>query len=76
MNHALDYLELSTPTDDPVEITAKKAAIPYVEGLVEDFDNRWGGGESILVYREGMEDIRRDSGRSTSKKTAQDPRTK
>lgn len=36
-----------------MDISVKKAAIPCVEGLVEEFDNRSGDCESVLVYREG-----------------------
>ena len=38
LNHASDYLKLPAPVDKPVEIAAKKAVIPCVEALIEDFD--------------------------------------
>lgn len=53
LNHALEYLKLSAPAIDTVEIAAKKAAIPCVGvRIVEDFHNSRGHGESVLVYRE------------------------
>lgn len=47
------YLEMPAPADDPVELAAKKAVIPSVEALAEDFNNRWGDGKIVLIYREG-----------------------
>ena len=49
LNHTAGNLKLPTPEDDPVEIVARKALIPCVEALVDDIDDCWGDGESVLV---------------------------
>ena len=49
LNNALDFLTLPAPADDPVEITARKAAVPCVEDPCRNFDGRCRNGENILV---------------------------
>ena len=49
----MDNRKLPAQADDPVEIAARNMVILCVKARVEDFDNRCGNGESVLVYREG-----------------------
>lgn len=48
-------------------IMTRKAVIPSVEALIEDFDNHWEDGESVLAYGEGeRKQVQRYRGASNS----------
>ena len=52
-NQAVADLKLCAPAEDPVEIAARRAVVPYVEALIEDFHNLSRDGKNIPTYEEG-----------------------
>lgn len=54
LNKASVDLREPTPVDSRDKATVRSMVVPFVEVLIEDLNNRWGGGgKNVLICREG-----------------------